>query len=344
MKKVVIIQNIIPHYRIALYNELSKYYNIIVIHSGDFDSSQKKIFKTIKLKSLKIGPFNFQKKLNSTIAEESPDAIISSFDITWPTSFFILFRNKSKMIWWGLDEGRSKISLYFKILISKLNCPVIFYHSSIMKKFLAFGLKKDICFVANNTFHIPDRIEAFKYSKKHLLFVGTIRKRKQLDLCIDAFIKVNNSLKDKINFIIIGDGPEKKILEKKIRISNNYDFINFVGQINDPAKLEDYYKHALASISYGQAGLSVLQSFAYGVPYITKTDTISGGEANNIIHDYNGKVVDNSLLCLEKELRKIMVDVNYAKKLGKNAFDYYSEYCSINNMAKGFVKAINTIT
>ena len=38
MKKVVIIQNIIPHYRIALYNELSKYYNIIVIHSGDFDS------------------------------------------------------------------------------------------------------------------------------------------------------------------------------------------------------------------------------------------------------------------------------------------------------------------
>ena len=275
---------------------------------------------------------------------KSPNAIIAMFYISWPASFFLLFRNKSKLIWWGLDECRSKLSLYLKLLISKLNCPVIFYHSSIMKKFLAFGLKKDICFVANNTFHIPDRIDAYKYSKKYLLFVGTIRKRKQLDLCIDAFIKVNNSLEDKINFIIIGDGPEKKVLENQIKNSKNYDFIKFVGQVNDPAELEGYYKHALASISYGQARLSVLQSFAYGVPYITKIDTISGGEANNIIDNYNGIVLDNSLFCLENELRKIMIDAEYAKELGKNAFDYYSEHCSINIMAKGFIKAISIIT
>ena len=47
--KIAIIQNIIPHYRIALYNELSNI--IIVIHSGNFDVSQKQLFKTIKLKS-----------------------------------------------------------------------------------------------------------------------------------------------------------------------------------------------------------------------------------------------------------------------------------------------------
>ena len=94
----------------------------------------------------------------------------------------------------------------------------------------------------------------------------------------------------------------------------------------------------------GKAGLSVLQSFAYGVPYITKIDTISGGEANNIIDNYNGIVLDNSLFCLENELRKIMIDAEYAKELGKNAFDYYSEHCSINIMAKGFIKAISIIT
>ena len=35
MKKIVIIQNIIPHYRIALYDELSKYYDIVAgeLHS-----------------------------------------------------------------------------------------------------------------------------------------------------------------------------------------------------------------------------------------------------------------------------------------------------------------------
>ena len=137
---------------------------------------------------------------------------------------------------------------------------------------------------------------------------------------------------------------QKKVLENQIKTSKNYDFIKFVGQVNDPAELEGYYKHALASISYGQAGLSVLQSFAYGVPYITKIDTISGGEANNIIDNYNGIVLDNSLFCLENELRKIMIDAEYAKELGKNAFDYYSEHCSINIMAKGFIKAISIIT
>ena len=343
MKKIVIVQNILPHYRISLYNELSKHYNVIVIHSGNFNNSKKQLFKTIQLKSLKVGPFNFQKKLISTISKESPSAIIAMFDITWPVSFFLLFRNKEKMIWWGLDEGRSKISLYIKLLIAKLNRPVIFYHSSIMNKFINLGLKKDICFVANNTFHIENRVKAFKYSKKHLLFVGTVRKRKKLDICIDAFNKVNNSLEDKMNFIIIGEGQEKAILEEKVRISKNSSFIHFVGQINEPEQLKKYYKHAIASISYGQAGLSVLQSFAYGVPYITKVDTISGGEANNIINNYNGKVVDNSLFCLENEIRKIMTDMNHAKRLGENAYNYYSENCSINNMANGFREAINKI-
>ena len=47
---------------------------------------------------------------------------------------------------------------------------------------------------------------------------------------------------------------------------------------------------------------------------------------------------------MENELRKIMIDAEYAKELGKNAFDYYSEHCSINIMAKGFIKAISIIT
>ena len=80
------------------------------------------------------------------------------------------------MIWWGLDEGRSKLSLYLKLLISKLNCPVIFYHSSIMKKFLAFGLKKDICFVANNTFHIPDQMKHINIRKNTYYLLGPLEK------------------------------------------------------------------------------------------------------------------------------------------------------------------------
>lgn len=340
MKKLLILQNQIPHYRISMYNELSKHFELTVIHSGE-DSDVKIFFKRIKLNSRKVGPFNIQRNLISTVRRESPNFIIMMFDISWPISFFLLFRPKAKIIWWGLDEGRSKVSLNIKLFFARLGHPIIFYHNSVKEKFIKLGLKKDICFVANNTFHVENRIEAFNFEKKHLLFVGTLRKRKRLDICIDAFIKVNNSLDHKMNFIIIGDGPEKEFLDKKIIDSDQSEFISLVGQINDPNDLEEYYKYAIASISYGQAGLSVLQSFAYGVPYITKINTISGGEANNIINDYNGIIIDDSIpSSLEKAIKKIILNQKHTRELGKNAYDYYTKNCTNKNMVDGFKAAI----
>lgn len=345
MRKILIIQNIIPHYRISFYNELSKKYNLVVIHSGSGDLPKERSFKDIKLSKAKIGSLNFQLKIFSTIRMENPAVIIAMFDIYWPITILLLFKYRKKMIWWGLDEGKSKIALKIKLLISKLGVPIIFYHKSILKKFLKLGISKDICFTANNTFYVEQRIHAFKYPKKHFLFVGTIRRRKELDKCLEAFIYINNHLEKKIKFIVIGDGPQKNSLEEKINKSKNSNFISFHGQINNPMHLKNYYKNAIASISYGQAGLSVLQSFAYGVPYITKRNSISGGEANNIIHDYNGILLDsnNPQESLIQAMKKLTDNQKFAQDLGENAFNYYSTHCTIDKMVEGFCSAIEKI-
>tara|TARA_B100000427_G_scaffold209775_1_gene174797 strand:+ start:3243 stop:4346 length:1104 start_codon:yes stop_codon:yes gene_type:complete len=342
MDKIVILQNMIPHYRIPIYNELSKYFEIIVIHSGKEESDIKNNFKDIELDLIKIGPFNIQRKLINTIRKESPDIVIMMFDITWPISFLLLFKPKAKIIWWGLDVGKSKLSLKIKLLFAKMGYPIIFYHNSIREQFIKLGVKKDICFVANNTFHVENRIKAFNFDKKYFLSVGTLNSRKQLDVCIDAFVKINSSINNKMNFIIIGSGPEKFFLERKIINSGQSEFISLIDRITNPNDLEKYYKHAIASISYGQAGLSVLQSFSYGVPYITKKNTISGGEAGNIIHNINGIIVDDSTVSLERAIKKIICDHQYAKTLGKNAYNYYTENCTITNLVEGFKSAIES--
>ena len=348
MNKIVIIQNTIPHYRISTYNELSSHYDITLIHSSEKKiDSKNNNFKNTKLDVTKIGPFQIQKNLIKTIKKSSPDFVIIMFDLRWLMSFLLLFRTNAKIVWWGLDEGQSsnwllkKMALKIKLFITRLGYPIIFYHESIKEKFIELGVKKDICFVANNTFHIEKRIKSFHFAKKHFLFVGTLNSRKKLDICIDIFSKVNLSMKNKMNFVIIGTGKEKCFLKQKIIDSNQSEFISLIGEINNTNELEKYYKNAIASISYGQAGLSVLQSFGYGVPFITQENTISGGEAKNIINDYNGLVVDNSLESLEGAFRKISSDHKYAKMLGQNAYNYYTENCTNKNMINGFISGIN---
>ena len=49
-----------------------------------------------------------------------------------------------------------------------------------------------------------------------------------------------------------------------------------------------FYNRAIMSISLNQAGLSVLNSFAHGVPFVTMNNAASGGEKFNIVNNYNG--------------------------------------------------------
>ncbi len=346
MDKVVIIQNKIPHYRIPIYNELAKHYDTTLVHSSK-NKIKDNSFKSIRIDSRRIGFFEIQKNLFKTIKKISPDFIIIMFDIRWIMSFILLFRTDIKIIWWGLDEGKSsnwllkKIALRIKLIFTRLGYPIIFYHETIKEKFIKLGVKNDICFVANNTFHIEKRIKSFLFDKRHLLFVGTLNSRKKIDICIEAFSKVNSSIKNKMNFIIIGDGEEKDFLNQKIIECGQSEYISLVGKINNTQELEEYYKNAIASISYGQAGLSVLQSFGYGVPFITKSNSISGGETYNIIDHYNGIIIDESLESLENVIKKINLDQKYAKILGENAYNYYTENCTSKNMVNGFIAAIN---
>ena len=143
-----------------------------------------------------------------------------------------------------------------------------------------------------------------------------------------------------IILVIIGDGEQREYLEEianKLELNNRIDF---VGKLNDTNKLMDYYKKAIVSVSFGQAGLTVLQSLGYGVPFITKRNAISGGEKSNIKHAYNGFFCEDKQSSLSGYLTLLCNDIEYARVIGKNAFHYYTKYCTMKNMVQGFRDAI----
>ena len=129
-------------------------------------------------------------------------------------------------------------------------------------------------------------------------------------------------------------------LSNQVEDYNIQSRVKFLGRIEDINRLKYFYKRAIVSVSYGQSGLSVLQSLGYGVPFLTKENSISGGEKTNIKHNLNSIFCDDSQNSLESYLTKLCLDIKLSRELGKNAFQYYTKYCTIENMTQGFIDAI----
>lgn len=343
MEKILIAYNYILHYRKPFFNKLSEHYNVTVLHSGDKTVTDKDKYEEILFGEKKIGPFHLQSGLLKEVGKNKYDCVIALFDVRWLTTIlsYYLHNQDSKFIWWGAWITQNRLANTVRLYLTKKADANIFYTYKAKREFIERGANEGNLFVANNTFDVGKRIESFKEKKKtRILFVGSFDERKQLDSLIYAFNNVLNEIPDNITLTIIGDGNEKDKLQEIVNKKNLKDRVDFEGRINDPVKLHPYYREAIASVSFGQAGLSVLQSLGFGVPFITKKNAISGGEKFNIKHGFNGLLCDDKIEALENSIKSVCNDITYARELGKNAYNYYNKYCTIENMVHGFVDAI----
>ncbi len=337
--KVIFIQNYLIHYRVDFYEELSKYFEIIVIHSGKRLTSSKNNFKEIILPLHKIGPFFIQENLLSTLKEEEPDKIVGMFDIRWLSivrSMFY-FEKKIDWIWWGLDKGSYIADFFKKLLLMKSN-KVVFYNKEIRAKYEDFN--KNNFYVANNTIYVPDIALENTVNNDSFINVGSLHERKENEIAIHCFSKVLASTKKNLFFHLVGEGPEKrklKKLAKDLDIENN---VIFHGHIDSYQDLIPLYERSYASVSYGQAGLAVLQSIGFGTPFITRKNAISGGEIHNIVHGKNGYLVESQEE-VTREMTKLVLDSSHQSEMKKFCFSYYKDNCSIESMGKTFRDILN---
>lgn len=140
----------------------------------------------------------------------------------------------------------------------------------------------------------------------------------------------------------MGDGPEFNKIKDLVKENGIDNKVILYGRIIEEEKLRDLFMRSFVCVSPGQAGLTVLKSFGYGVPFVTRQDAVTGGELLNIKNHENGILYSDDKMLVDI-LKDVRLDPEKYIQMGNNAYEYYYAYATPQKMAQGVIDAINYV-
>jgi len=148
-----------------------------------------------------------------------------------------------------------------------------------------------------------------------ILAVSRLQRLKRLDLLIEAFASIRNK---NLKAVIIGDGPERPSLERRIRELSLAGRISLIGSTDEDSLL-DYYAGCRAvffSPFHEDYGFVTVEAFASGKAVLTTSD--SGGPAELVRDGESGFVVPADAKTVAARLDELAEDRALAEKMGQS--------------------------
>lgn len=348
IKVLFVTQAQLHHYRMPIFRLVNSAPNIelTLAHCGK-EVVQCEI-PEILLKREKRGPFSVFKDFEKIC--DNYDVILCMFYYDNISILKSLVRKKKKIILWSIGVPSSYNRLYGEA--SKMRYRLMYHFQRKADALLFYSeapldilkekgihLNEDKVFFANNTVEVI-RQPIDNESKRSLLFIGTLYLEKGLQLLLDAYKDAYKAEENLLPLSIVGGGTQMDMIKEWISNEGLEDKITMLGPIYDSNKKAEIFRKSIACISPKQAGLSVLESMGYGVPFITSENAITGGEAFNISNGENGlRIKDIS------KLKDVILDIHQNREkylvMGEKAYTYYWNNRTPDVMANGIISAIN---
>lgn len=349
---VLLIQESLVYYRIPVYKLISERVNLTIGYTDGNDASLEDDLNVIKFNKITVFGLHFIKNGFTKLCKNY-DVVIIMSDLHYVSYCILPFLKRTyKVIPWTIgirasytkryDFTRKKDFLDIVFLKIMQNSDAVIFYMEQPKLFWKKKIDHKSIFIAHNTVKVLDVDLTFQIKdKKSILFLGTLYKEKKIYELIEAFIKAKRSFVKKPFFTldIIGAGEELENINKLVSDNNLEDSIILHGAVYDEKVLASFFNKAILCVSPDQAGLSVVKSMGYGVPFVTRSTAITGGEKFNIRNSVNGLFYDDEL-----ELKQIIVDAfnnpDVFLEMGKRAIEHYKSKATIENMANNVLKAI----
>jgi glycosyltransferase involved in cell wall biosynthesis len=252
--------------------------------------------------------------------------------------------NKDIYVWghaWGRKGVNSKTD-FLRNFMRKLGNGVIVYTNK--QKFeLQLKMPQKKIFSAPNSLLSSSKmvLNEDHEIRQNIISVGRLVSAKKTLLLVKAFVKCLDKLPIETKLVIIGDGDEKERIKEFVNFNGLTERIQLLGHISDYDRLKDLYAEAYFSVSFGYIGLSVIQSFGFGVPMLVSENENHSPEIEATVLGKNTiffKTGDEDDFI--KKVQHVFENRKYWNNERKNIVEFCKKNYSTEAMAKVFIDLV----
>jgi len=336
MKKVVIIQRVLPHYRIPFFEKLAQVLaenniELLVVYGQHRKNTVPKSVDVDRPWALKIKNYYFFSESNEVIwqpcllkALNADLVIIEQANRLLINYLFLLTRKliKPKIALWGHGKNFQSVNpngfleTWKKWLSKQVDWWFAYTQTSA-------DLVKDIGFPVNKTTVIQNAIctESLQLARKAItkaqsdslkkqlgintvnvaIFCGGMYEQKKMCFLINACKNIREKVND-FHMIFIGAGPEAELVAN---FSTENNWVHYVGEKHN-IDVVPYFAISKLMLMPGLVGLSVVDSFVLEVPIVSTDIPIHSPEFSYLEDGINANIVKYDVKVYSKQVSKLL--------------------------------------
>jgi glycosyltransferase involved in cell wall biosynthesis len=340
----------VPHYRVPVYNHLRRYlreqsFELTVTSEGIQPGNRTLVEFDFVPMHLSV------RNITGLVWHGRFDVVIMFVDMRhlylFPTYVAVKGIMRRKMVWWGQGRDLAEPDAVLKnaaYATEHALCDAIILYAEHLKKYVACRFHHKV-FTANNTLALtypglpPGNKEKvlreFKINTlKNIICMGRFQKRKRIEQLVAAV-----RLMDRLDIGLILVGPDTEGVLENVEGANIYK----LGPIYDDRRF-DLLSAADIYCLPGAVGLSIVDAFQCGLPFVTEEGDESA-EMAYLKHGENGFVVPRGdVRQLAKSLLLLLDDNELRMRFSNAARREGSVNASIERLCEGFVLALRYAT
>jgi glycosyltransferase involved in cell wall biosynthesis len=341
LKRICIVQPILTHYTLPVFEELASRAKIDLLYSpSDSTEAFADVRSSPNINAVELAhhrPFGtsfgmWQSGILGHLRQSKPDAVLifanpRYLSFWWTLLFGKLLAIKVLPHGHGIYRKR-RISWPYRlmhVLLIKLSHRYICYTESVRKAYLDQGFDGSKLCVGENSQPNPASLPPSQKPQiqNGLLFVGRLREQTNLEWLFEAAEVARQETGKPLTLQIIGSGTDEARL---CEIAKDRPWIVFHGAIYDEQRIAEISKPCFAGCYPGTAGLSVVHMMSLSLPPIIHDEmTLQGPEASYVNHGINGFLFEHSnpIPSLTRCLTMLLHDLDGLKQIQQNAFNSY---------------------
>lgn len=369
---LAIFQQVVPHYRIGIFEQLGRRLNgSLTVYAESFASPLKGL-RAVRVRSIGFGRTRFHGLPILNLLRGRHSTIICEGRLGLITSTVLAIFGKAagiRVIWWSplwRPNGRIEVGGgfrgWFQRLVLRRSAAVLAYSSTAAEVACMAGVAREHVHTARNSLDTHKLVSAERRWRERAseltafqkrtglegcrvaLFVGQISPRKRLDALIEAFKRVaaSDSSGGNLRLVIVGNGPDLRKCRDLTCSLGLEQMVLFAGEITDIEDICPYFLSSRVVVLPGAGGLVINQALTHGVPVIVGMGGGDGTERDSITDRKNGIFWDGlNVGQLAEQIESFLVasEENWAV-WSRQARDSVRERVNIDIMLAGIQRAL----